>query len=387
MSIDYKGQLRTGLLSKVTNTINNERYNISTVRNPGTGGWETSIFKQKLFGAFRPLICLSAQDERQARLVHDRVENIVEQSDPAKWKDAEFKIAIVAAETDAKHSGADKDNPVACPNRDASGSASTSPMRSPKKLITSEDEDAYGTELIDLAKRAAKEAMAPELDELRQKIQSQAARGVDLAGPRFAKLITAEDEQAYGPDLIDLAKRAAKEAMDPELDSLRQQLQSQAAPSPRPRLLNNLITADDEQAYGPELIDLAKRAAKEAMDPELDALKQAIAKTAETTHDQIVRLIATNADVARCYQRAAECLTTVYANEKRVVSVFGRWAIKMDIKSAERVGLDFCRACARAVDVVGLDGAATEAAHVGAAQAAVLYLTALEDDLRAARTA
>jgi len=335
MSIDYKGQLRTGLLSKVTNTINNERYNISTVRNPGTGGWETSIFKQKLFGAFRPLICLSAQDERQARLVHDRVENIVEQSDPAKWKDAEFKIAIVAAETDAKHSGADKDNPVACPNRDASGSASTSPMRSPKKLITSEDEDAYGTELIDLAKRAAKEAMAPELDELRQKIQSQAARGVDLAGPRFAKLITAEDEQAYGPDLIDLAKRAAKEAMDPELD----------------------------------------------------ALKQAIAKTAETTHDQIVRLIATNADVARCYQRAAECLTTVYANEKRVVSVFGRWAIKMDIKSAERVGLDFCRACARAVDVVGLDGAATEAAHVGAAQAAVLYLTALEDDLRAARTA
>jgi tetratricopeptide (TPR) repeat protein len=38
----------------------------------------------------------------------------------------------------------------------------------PIKLITAEDEEKYGAELIDLAKRAAKEAMAAELNMLKQ---------------------------------------------------------------------------------------------------------------------------------------------------------------------------------------------------------------------------
>lgn len=41
--------------------------------------------------------------------------------------------------------------------------------------------------------------------------------------PNNAKLITAEDEQAYGPELIDLARRAALETMGPEIESLRAQ--------------------------------------------------------------------------------------------------------------------------------------------------------------------
>jgi hypothetical protein len=38
----------------------------------------------------------------------------------------------------------------------------------PIKLITAEDKEKYGAELIDLSKRAAKEAMAAELNALRQ---------------------------------------------------------------------------------------------------------------------------------------------------------------------------------------------------------------------------
>ncbi len=40
------------------------------------------------------------------------------------------------------------------------------------------------------------------------------------------KLITAEDEQAYGPELIDLARRAAAETLGPEIEMLRSQNQS-----------------------------------------------------------------------------------------------------------------------------------------------------------------
>lgn len=39
--------------------------------------------------------------------------------------------------------------------------------------------------------------------------------------PSNNKLITAEDEQAYGPELIDLARRAAAETLGPEIDALR----------------------------------------------------------------------------------------------------------------------------------------------------------------------
>lgn len=55
---------------------------------------------------------------------------------------------------------------IAKKNELNSKTSAEAPM--PIKLITAEDEEKYGAELIDLAKRAAKEAMAAELNALRQ---------------------------------------------------------------------------------------------------------------------------------------------------------------------------------------------------------------------------
>jgi hypothetical protein len=99
------------------------------------------------------------------------------------------------------------------------------------KLMTQDDVDGYGEELIDLAKRAAQEAMRPELNALRQELLSKlAAVGSDktrVAPPPLTRLITSEDVDGYGEELIDLAKRAAQEAMRPELNALRQELLSE----------------------------------------------------------------------------------------------------------------------------------------------------------------
>ena len=99
------------------------------------------------------------------------------------------------------------------------------------KLTTQDDVDAYGEELIDLAKRAAQEAMRPELNALRQELLSKlAAAGSDktrVASPPPTRFITSEDVDAYGEELIDLAKRAAQEAMRRELNALRQELFSE----------------------------------------------------------------------------------------------------------------------------------------------------------------
>src|SRR5690348_4087221 len=97
----------------------------------------------------------------------------------------------------------------------------------------------------------------------------------------FARLITPEDEETYGTELIDLMKRAAKEAMDLELSALKRDLLSKLsalgasnsqAPPPQPAI--KLVTAEDEETYGAEFIDSAKRAAKDAMAPELIGLRQ-----------------------------------------------------------------------------------------------------------------
>lgn len=48
----------------------------------------------------------------------------------------------------------------------------TDQQPTPQRLLTPEDENNYGTDLIDFAKRAAKEAVAPEIEALRQENQS-----------------------------------------------------------------------------------------------------------------------------------------------------------------------------------------------------------------------
>jgi hypothetical protein len=182
-----------------------------------------------------------------------------------------------------------RDHPDSQPT-DFSDTRDTVPPAQTTKLITPEDEANYGSELIDLAMRAAKEAMAPELNAVRQEAMSQlAAMGANDTGSMTspqptAKRITPGDEEDYGTELIDLAKRAANDAVAPELNALRHELRLQAATvrqsngdfttSPQLGASTKLLTPEDEENYGEELIDLAKRAAKDAMDPELNALKQ-----------------------------------------------------------------------------------------------------------------
>jgi hypothetical protein len=68
--------------------------------------------------------------------------------------------------------------------RQSNGDFTTSPqLGASTKLLTPEDEENYGEELIDLAKRAAKDAMDPELNALKQDFLSRLAvmRGTTMA--------------------------------------------------------------------------------------------------------------------------------------------------------------------------------------------------------------
>jgi hypothetical protein len=94
------------------------------------------------------------------------------------------------------------------------------------------------------------------------------------------------------------------------------------------------------------------------------------------THDEVATLIATDADVARRYKRATECIATVVANENRAVSIFGRWAFKMDLSNAERASLEFCRSVSQARTDMTADG------RINAAHTALLYLATYDDALR-----
>jgi hypothetical protein len=143
----------------------------------------------------------------------------------------------------------------------------------PATLITVEDEMAYGTELIDLAKRAAKDALGPALDTLKQEILSQ------LHPPRFP-LIPAEDERNYGEELIDLFERAAKHAVHPELNALRKELISalNSDADRQDKWRTKFLRADDDENYGSELTDFAQRAARETVGPDLGALRKEVQK-------------------------------------------------------------------------------------------------------------
>ena len=93
------------------------------------------------------------------------------------------------------------------------------------------------------------------------------------------------------------------------------------------------------------------------------------------TRDQVADFINTNANVARRYKKAADDLATVVAHEKRVASIFGRWALRLDVCNARRSGVEFCKSVSRASLNTTTDG------RVAAAGAALLYLAAHEDSL------
>jgi hypothetical protein len=77
--------------------------------------------------------------------------------------------------------------------------------------------------------------------------------------------------------------------MGDELMRMQQILQQRGAPAQNATVPNKkLVTDEDIKTYGPELVDLARRAGREAVEPELEAshaeirnLKQALAKNAQ----------------------------------------------------------------------------------------------------------
>lgn len=93
MSVEYSNKtLFTGRLSKVTNAIDGKTYNVSTVWDDRTKEFQTAILREGFFGMFRPLLCIGAQDMKQALWVHDRVEEISETCSSKGWTDAKSKL-------------------------------------------------------------------------------------------------------------------------------------------------------------------------------------------------------------------------------------------------------------------------------------------------------
>src|SRR5438034_2008051 len=98
-------------------------------------------------------------------------------------------------------------------------------------MLTQDDLNDYGEELIGMAKRAAQDAMRPELDALRQELLSKLTdaglKKIRVASSSATRMITSEDLDSYGEDLIGMAERAAQDAVRPELNALRQEILSE----------------------------------------------------------------------------------------------------------------------------------------------------------------
>jgi hypothetical protein len=91
MSVDYRGALNSGLLSRVTSNVDGQRYNVSSaITSQAAGGckFETAVFKRGLLGSFRPLIKVASQGDVQAKWVHYRVEEIAERRSRDDWGEA-----------------------------------------------------------------------------------------------------------------------------------------------------------------------------------------------------------------------------------------------------------------------------------------------------------
>jgi hypothetical protein len=102
MSISYRGQLPTGLLSKVTNSIDGKGYTVSTALKGKE--FETVIIRQGLFGGFKHLLSIPARDADQARWVHDTTEALADMVSPDQWSAA--KPHILASDEYASASDA-----------------------------------------------------------------------------------------------------------------------------------------------------------------------------------------------------------------------------------------------------------------------------------------
>jgi hypothetical protein len=69
--------------------------------------------------------------------------------------------------------------------------------------------------------------MQEQMNLQNQELQRLIAR-VDQRPPEPVRTITPEDEKTYGPELIDLARRAAREELQPQIEQARQESQRSA---------------------------------------------------------------------------------------------------------------------------------------------------------------
>ena len=172
-------------------------------------------------GVFRPLVCVGAQDERQARWVHDRVEEIVERHNVMDWRAAksalinsdEYLVAFGCGLSVMTHVG---DEAAGLWEEHFLGKANTPEVLRQKAGIA-------GTGVIDNCAVAAKFAkdfrQAPHVDEL-------AARLAKLETASFLLfLIDREAIQTFGAEsldffmgtlLRDVARHLAADGIDPE---------------------------------------------------------------------------------------------------------------------------------------------------------------------------
>lgn len=84
-----------GYTSDITNRIDGKKYLISTAQDKKGGGWQTAVFKWRLFGIpdlFHPAMFIGAPDEEHARQVHARVEEIVAELPPTEWESTKRQL-------------------------------------------------------------------------------------------------------------------------------------------------------------------------------------------------------------------------------------------------------------------------------------------------------
>jgi len=84
-----------GYTSNITNRVDGKKYLISTAADKNAGGWQTAVLKPRLFGIpdlLHPAMFIGALDEKHARQVHARVENIVAELPPSEWESAKWEL-------------------------------------------------------------------------------------------------------------------------------------------------------------------------------------------------------------------------------------------------------------------------------------------------------
>ena len=138
-------------------------------------------------------------------------EPAIQPAKPAAEGDHPINIAAVPAET-----------PPAAPRprvTDQVQSAAPVPVPSPAEIKTVD----YASEYNSMRGRWAQSQQM--VGTLQEQLRSLSAQVAQLQRPPEPpkKLLTAEDEKAYGPELIDMTRRAALETVRPELEDMKRQ--------------------------------------------------------------------------------------------------------------------------------------------------------------------